>query len=276
MKATADRESADVLGIQVDAVDMESALAYIWAALQARRKGYICVASVHGIMEAQRSNEIASIYTASQMTVPDGMPLVWVGRIQGCQSMRRVTGPDLMLEIFRRPQFAGVTHFLYGGRAGVADELRDRIVRDFPWVRIVGACTPPYHDLSPAEEQQLAARVDEGKPAIMWIGLGCPRQELFMSRYLPLLNTTLMLGVGAAFDFHTGRIRDCPDWMKRAGMQWLHRLVQDPRRLGRRYLRIVPAFLWHIGLQLSGLRHLAQPLRAHALEDRPQSEAQRR
>jgi len=245
---------AQVLGIAVDAIDMEVAVTRVAAVLNGFSKGYVCVAGVHGIMEAQSRPRVAEAYASAEMIIPDGMPLVWVGRLQGHASMQRVTGPDLMLEIFRRSEFADVTHYLYGGVDGVAEELRDKLVAQFPWVKIVGTRTPPFRDMSPAEQQKLAAEISELKPDIMWIGISCPKQELFMARYLPALDTKLMFGVGAAFDYHTGRIRDCADWIKRAGLQWLHRLLQDPRRLWRRYLRNNPAFVWQIGLQLTGLR----------------------
>jgi len=208
-------------------------------------------------MEAHRSPHLAQIYSGSELTIPDGMPLVWVGWIRGHASMRRVTGPDLMLELFRRREFVGVTHFLYGGVEGVAEELRKKLEACFPWVQIVGTATPPFHELSAVEEQELMTRVSALKPDVIWVGLGCPKQELFMARFLPMLDTTLMFGVGAAFDFHTGRIRDCAQWIKLAGLQWLDRLVQDPQRLWRRYLRNNTVFLWLIGLEL--LRLLRYP-----------------
>lgn len=248
------RPFAHVLGVDIDALNMETTLAHIATLLREQRKSYVCVAGVHGVMEAQRSRQLAEVYAGSALNLPDGMPLTWVGRLQGHASMQRVSGPDLMLEVFRRPEFAHITHFLYGGVEGVAAELRDKLTRDFPWVRIVGASMPPFHDLSPAEQDDLVATIAKLKPDIFWIGLGCPKQELFMSRYLPLLDTRLMFGVGAAFDYHTGRIRDCALWIKRAGLQWLHRLLQNPRRMWRRNLRNNPAFLWHIALQLTGLR----------------------
>jgi N-acetylglucosaminyldiphosphoundecaprenol N-acetyl-beta-D-mannosaminyltransferase len=212
------------------------------------------MAGVHGIMEAHRNPELAAIYAGSSMTVPDGTPTVWVGRWQGHKAMQRVAGPDLMLEVFRRKEFAGCTHFLYGGEEHVAEQLRERFSRRFPWARIVGTYTPPYRDLNAEEEQSLIARVRKLKPDIIWVGISTPRQERFMHRYLHRLDTTLMFGVGAAYDFHTGRIQDAPQWIKTIGMQWLHRLLQDPRRLWKRYFRNNPAFLWHIALQLSGMR----------------------
>jgi N-acetylglucosaminyldiphosphoundecaprenol N-acetyl-beta-D-mannosaminyltransferase len=186
------------------------------------------------------------------------MPTVWVGRLQGFNNMQRVTGPDLMLEIIGNKQFAQCRHVLYGGKDGVAEELRESLTARFPWVQIVGAYTPPFRELTLPEEDSLAARIQELKPDIIWVGISTPKQDRFMMRFLPRLESTLMFGVGAAFDFHTGRIKDAPQWVKRAGMQWFHRMIQDPRRLFWRYLRNNSAFLWHITLQLTGLRTYAQ------------------
>jgi N-acetylglucosaminyldiphosphoundecaprenol N-acetyl-beta-D-mannosaminyltransferase len=239
------RPAAKLLGICVEALNMELALNRIAGELEARRKGYICMAGVHGIMEAHRDAELAAIYAGSSITMPDGTPTVWVGRWQGHKAMQRVAG---------RKEFAGCTHFLYGGEERVAEQLRERFTRRFPWARIVGTYTPPFRDLNAEEEQSLIARIRQLKPDIIWVGISTPKQERFMHRYLHRLDTTLMFGVGAAYDFHTGRIHDAPQWIKTIGMQWMHRLLQDPRRLWKRYLRNNPAFLWHIALQLSGLR----------------------
>ncbi|HEX3438112.1 MAG TPA: WecB/TagA/CpsF family glycosyltransferase [Pseudacidobacterium sp.] len=254
MRPESHRPAANVLGVDIDAIDMERALNHISAVLQSSRKGYICVAGVHGVMEAQRSEELFQAYIGSEMTIPDGMPLVWVGRVQGHASMQRVTGPDLMREVFHRKEFANVTHFFYGGRPGIADELREKLNEQFPHARIVGSYTPPFRDLSSSEQEEFAAIIRKLKPDITWVGISCPRQELFMASQLSGLETKLMFGVGAAFDYHTGHIRDCAEWIKRAGLQWLHRLAQDPSRLWRRYLRNNPAFLWRIACQLCGLR----------------------
>jgi N-acetylglucosaminyldiphosphoundecaprenol N-acetyl-beta-D-mannosaminyltransferase len=248
------RHHANVLGVQVEALNMAGALKRIEAALMARQKGYICMAGVHGIMEAQRDPTVKSAFANSYLTLPDGTPTVWVGRWQGLRWMRRLTGPDLMLEVFRRKQLAQYSHFLYGGKPGVAQELAANLSRRFPWAQIAGTYTPPFHDLTISQERELISTIRKAKPAIIWVGISTPRQELFMRRYLPELDTSLMFGVGAAFDFHTGRIKDCAEWIKRAGLQWLHRLVQDPRHLLWRYLRNNPAFIWQVALQLTGLR----------------------
>lgn len=253
------RPTAKVLKLEIDATNMEDVLGRVTRALETSSNRYICVAGVHGVMEAQRSPTVAAVYAGALMTIPDGMPLVWVGALQGHRQMQRVTGPDFMFEILRRKEFAAVTHFFYGGEEGVAEQLRHRFNKQFPWVKIVGTCTPPFRELSPIEERELAGRIGILKPDIIWVGIGCPKQELFMSRFTPMLETKLMIGVGAAFDFHTGRIRDCRHWIKSAGLQWLHRLVQDPKRLWRRYLRNNPAFLFHIALQLICVRVYSRP-----------------
>lgn len=248
---------ASVLGVQVDALDMATALNRIETALAARQKGYVCMAGVHGIMEAQRNHEVKRAFSESFLALPDGMPTVWVGRSQGLRWMQRVAGPDLMLEVFGRRQFARYSHFLYGGKPGVAQELSANLSRRFPWVRIAGTYTPPFRNLTLVEKRDLIAAVRNARPSIIWVGISTPRQEMFMQRYLPLLDTSLMFGVGAAFDFHTGRIRDSAEWIKRAGLQWFHRLIQDPRHLLWRYLRNNPEFVWRIALQLTGVKTCA-------------------
>jgi len=257
---------ANLLGVQVEALDMEQALTHVKRALVEHSKGYVSMIGVHGIMEAQRSPSLAATYARSILKVPDGMPTVWVGRSQGHKRMQRVAGPDLMLEIFRRQEFAGYTHFLYGGKQGVAAELAESFSRQFPWARIVGTWTPPFRELSASEEEDLITTIGHLKPDMIWVGISTPKQDHFMRRYSPRLDTTLMFGVGAAFDFHTGRIKDCADWIKSAGLQWVHRLVQDPRRLWRRYLFNNPAFIWRIALQLCGLRTYPIPSAGYAME----------
>jgi N-acetylglucosaminyldiphosphoundecaprenol N-acetyl-beta-D-mannosaminyltransferase len=262
MRPAIERPAADVLGISIDAVNMSEALAHIHEMLKSGEKGYVCCADVHGIMEAQRHPELAKAYADSAMTLPDGMPLVWMGRKQQFRHMERVCGPDLMLEVFTRPEFNQTTHYLYGGREMVAQELRDSLLRRNPEARIVGVRTPPFRALTAAEEQDLIQEIAELKPDVVWVGISCPKQELFMARYLRKLDTKLMFGVGAAFDFHTGRIRDSAPWVKRAGLQWLHRLLQDPKRLWRRYLRNNPAFIWRVALQFAGVESPARKQRS--------------
>jgi N-acetylglucosaminyldiphosphoundecaprenol N-acetyl-beta-D-mannosaminyltransferase len=241
---------ANVLAIQIDALNMQQALERIAGELNLDRKGYVCFAGVHGVMEAKRNPDLARIFERAAIVVPDGMPTVWVGRHQGHRSMERIAGPDLMLAVMAAPEFEGRTHFLCGGKEGVAEELRQGLLRRFPRIKIVGTYTPPFGPASMTAQREIVAKINFAKPDFVWVGISTPKQERFMALYLPLLETRLMFGVGAAFDFHTGRIADCPEWVKHCGLQWLDRLLQDPKRLWKRYLRNNPAFLLAIALEL--------------------------
>lgn len=262
---------ANVLGVSIDAVDREQALAMVSARLQQGRKGYVCFVDVHGILEALKSASVAETYAHAAMAMPDGTPTVWVGRAQGLRKMNYVTGPGMMNEIFRRGEFADYSHYFYGGEPGVADDLAATLCRKYPWTRIVGIYTPPFRELTAREEDELVAEVSQLKPDIVWVGIGTPRQDLWMRKILPRLETRMMFGVGAAFDFLTGRVRLCPEWMKRAGLHWLHRLVQNPRRLWMRNVRNT-AFLWHVALQLSGARRYPMRSRAEGAEQPSKAE----
>lgn len=251
---------ADVLGVRVSAVNMGLAITIADEWLCGNCPGYICVTGVHGVMEAQRDLSLRDILNQGMMNLPDGMPMSWVGRLQGFADMDRVFGPDFMKEFCRLSQHRSYRHFLYGGEPGVAERLKEMLEAQFPGLQIVGTFTPPFRPLAPEEEDELLEQVHSSQPHIMWVGLSTPKQERFMARYVDRLQVPLLVGVGAAFDYHTGRIRDCSPWIKRAGLQWLHRLLQDPRRLWRRYLRNNPVFIAKILLQfLRGNRSSSLP-----------------
>jgi N-acetylglucosaminyldiphosphoundecaprenol N-acetyl-beta-D-mannosaminyltransferase len=247
-------ERANVLGVGVHAVDMAHAVDIIVNAVARRRKGYVCATGVHGVMEAQRDRSLREVFLQALLVVPDGMPTVWMGRLQGLRQMRRVFGPDLMLAVMTDPALRECSHFLFGGADGVADELELSLRRRFPAIRIAGKYTPPFRPLNQTEQTYLRETIARARPDITWVGLSTPKQERFMAEYLPLLDTTLMIGVGAAFDFHTGKLKDSPAWVKQLGLQWLHRLFQEPTRLWKRYLINNPAFLAQAALQLMGAR----------------------
>jgi len=254
-----DVDRVNVLGVGISAIDLDTAEQVIDAALQNGNQSYVCVTSVHGIMEAQKDPKFRSILNQSLLTTPDGMPTVWVGKLQGFAQIDRVFGPDLMARICCLSEKKGYTHFLYGGARGTAEMLRSCLLAQYPALRITGTYTPPFRALNRQEEQELVGIVARARPDVLWVGLSTPKQERFMADYLGKLQTRLMIGVGAAFDFHTGRIKDAPQWLKRAGLQWAHRLWQDPRRLFRRYLVNNSAFLLSAALQLSGLRKYNLP-----------------
>jgi N-acetylglucosaminyldiphosphoundecaprenol N-acetyl-beta-D-mannosaminyltransferase len=242
-------EHVDVLGVKISAVDMDSAVNLAIQSIESGDPAYVCVASVHGVMEAQRDPELLRIFNQAAINIPDGMPLTWVGWLQGFAQMDRVFGPDFMLQMCRISVDRGYQHFLYGGNPGVAEELSERLQKMFPGLQVAGTYTPPFRSLNPEEERDVVERISHTKPHILWVGIGAPKQERFMAEYVGRFNVPLMVGVGAAFDFHTGRIADCPDWVKRAGLQWLHRLKQEPRRLWKRYLVNNPVFLWRVAWQ---------------------------
>lgn len=245
----------NVLGVRVSAVNMEEAVRLADSHIHADGRGYICVTGVHGVMEAQSDRDFRSILNRSLVTTPDGMPTVWVGHLQGHSAMSRVYGPDFMLRMCELSVGRGYRHFLYGGKPGVAERLAQTLTTRFPGLQIAGTYTPPFRALNASEEAALQCQLEDSKPHILWVGLSTPKQERFMAQYMGKLNVPLMVGVGAAFDIHTGGIADAPAWMKSMGLQWLHRLLQEPQRLGKRYLINNPKFIWNIALQLSSLRH---------------------
>lgn len=250
-------EQVNVLGIGVHAVDMRTAVSLLGAQIRSGGKGFVCLTGVHGIMEAQRDPRMQSIFAEALLVAPDGMPTVWMGHIQGFPSMQRVFGPDLMIEIIGGEEFRNCVHFFCGGEPGVAERLREAMLQRFPWAQIAGTYSPPFRPMTAMEERELQAQVQLLRPDIIWVGLSTPKQERFMARYLPMLDTTLMIGVGAAFLFHTGEIQDSPKWVKHAGLQWLHRFVQEPARLWRRYLLNNPRFILFALLQSMGVKHYA-------------------
>lgn len=246
-------DQVNVLGVGVHVVDMKGVASLLQQQIRERAKGYVCLTGVHGIMEAQRDPALKTILADALVNAPDGMPTAWMGRLQGFRTMQRVFGPDLMLEIMGSTEFCDVVHFFCGGEDGVAEKLRDEMLRRFPWVKIAGTHAPPFRPMTTEDERELLDKIRILQPDIIWVGLSTPKQERFMARYLPLLDTKLMVGVGAAFLFHTGAIRDSPTWVKRAGFQWMHRLLQEPSRLWKRYLLNNPWFIVLALLQITGV-----------------------
>ncbi|MGO9517963.1 MAG: WecB/TagA/CpsF family glycosyltransferase [Candidatus Korobacteraceae bacterium] len=245
---------ANVLGVGISAINMAEALLLSEHLLRERGKGYICVTGVHGVMESQHDAALREILNRSFLCLPDGMPTVWVGHLQGHRTMERVYGPDFMLQLCRLSARHSCRHFLCGGKREVAEKLRARLEILIPAINIVGTYTPPFRPLTPPEEKELIARINDSRPDIVWVGLSTPKQEHFMARYIERLDTKLMIGVGAAFDIHAGLLADAPQWVKNCGLQWMDRLCREPQRLWRRYLANNPRFLWDIALQFSGLK----------------------
>ena len=249
----------NVLGVGISVLNLRTALAAIADAVAARRKGYICVTGVHGVMEAQDDAGFNNILNGAFLCTPDGMPMVWAGKLNGHRDMRRVYGPDLLLEVCAWSETSGCKHFFYGGADGVAELLAQKLQAKFPKLAVVGTYTPPFRALNADEVKQLQAQISAAQPDILWVGLSTPKQEKFMAEFLPQLDVTLMIGVGAAFDFHSGRVKQAPRWMQRSGLEWFYRLCSEPRRLAKRYCRNNPLFVLKFFSQLTGLKKYPPP-----------------
>jgi N-acetylglucosaminyldiphosphoundecaprenol N-acetyl-beta-D-mannosaminyltransferase len=253
------RDRFGVLGVWIDAVDQLRAQEAIEGWITDRQRRYVCVSNVHSVMEARRDESLRAVFNAAGLAVPDGMPLVWVGRLRGRHAVRRVYGPDLTLQLCERAARRGFTCFFYGGGPGVAGRLAEALSRRFPGLRVVGAEAPPFRPLTTEEDEEAVRRINAASPDVVFVGLGCPKQERWMAEHRERLHAPVLLGVGAAFDFHTGLVPQAPRWMMGAGLEWLFRLSQEPRRLWRRYLVYNPLFVFHLTLELLGLRRYPVP-----------------
>jgi N-acetylglucosaminyldiphosphoundecaprenol N-acetyl-beta-D-mannosaminyltransferase len=242
----------NILGVGVSAITMAMALRTIEEWITLRVPHYVCVTSVHGVMESQRDASLRQIHNRAGMVTPDGMPLVWLSRLMGFRRVERVYGPDLMLAACERSTELGHRHFFYGGGPGVAERLAARLQVRFPGLKLAGTCSPPFRPLTPEEDRAVVERINAALPDIVWVGLSTPKQERWMASHIGRLQAPVLIGVGAAFDFHAGLKQQAPRWVQRSGLEWLFRLVMEPRRLWRRYLINNPGFLMLILLQALG------------------------
>lgn len=247
-------QRVNVLGVGVTPTNIPAAVAAIAGWIEQRDSRYVCVTSVHGIVESLHDPALRQIHNRSGLTVPDGMPLVWLSRWADHAEADRVYGPDLMLAVCAMASGAGYRHYFYGGAAGVAELLALKLQQRFPGLQVAGTYCPPFRPLTPQEDAAVVAQINAARPDIVWIGLSTPKQERWMAEHIGRISAPILIGVGAAFDFHTQRVRQAPAWMQRHGLEWLFRLTQEPHRLWRRYLLGHPQFVWHLFLQKTGLR----------------------
>lgn len=244
----------NVLGTGVSALSLNEARDLVLTARGNKYLGYICCATAYNLDLARSDPALRSAYHRSLLTTPDGMPLVWLGRGLGHKGITRVYGPDLMKLVCDAGRATGLTHYFYGGNPGVAEELRSRLTRRFPGLQVVGTFTPPFRALTADEITSLRADLGARKPDVIWIGLSTPIQEKFMAEHAGTFEAGLLVGVGAAFDFLSGRVPQAPRWMQRSGLEWLHRFGTEPGRLWKRYLVHSPMFVLRAGAQLLGLK----------------------
>ena len=245
-------DRVNILGVGVSAVTMARALKIIGDWIATGDHQYVCITGVHGVMESQNDPILRNIHNRAGLVTPDGMPLVWLSRLLGYPTVERVYGPDVMLACCAQSVSIGYRHFFYGGAPGVPERLAGRLQERFPGLVVTGTWSPPFGEPTPAEERATIERINSTNPDIVWVGLSTPKQERWMARNVGQLRASVLIGVGAAFDFHAGLKRQAPKWMQRSGLEWSFRLASEPRRLWRRYLSNNPRFVWHVLLQLSG------------------------
>lgn len=236
----------DILGVPIAAIDLDRAATRIEQLIKQDSRVFVAAVNVHGIMESEDNPRLKHVYHQAELCVPDGMPTVWIGRLRGHRRMQRVYGPDLMLELLRRSPSKGYTHYLFGGRPGTPERLKAYLEARFPGVNIVGTCAPPFRTMSDKEEAELTEEIQQLRPDLFWISLGCPKQEYWMATHVGKLQTQVMIGVGVAFNFLIGDVPQAPRWMMNMGLEWFYRLCREPRRLWRRYVVLNPRFIWRV------------------------------
>jgi len=250
----------NILGVGVSAVTMAHTLEVIDLWIRDRDSHYVCLAPAHAIMGCYRDKTLRRIYNCSGLTTPDGMAIVWLSRWYGHRSVERVYGPDLMLAACGRFLDKGYRHYFYGGAPDVTERLVQQLRARFTGLHVVGMESPPFRTLTSKEDNAIAARIQAAEPDIVWVGIGSPRQEIWMSEHLKRLDVPVLIGVGAAFDFLSGNKVQAPRWVQRSGFEWLFRLLTEPRRLWRRYIQY-PGFVLLALMQKQGMRSF--PLEDH-------------
>jgi N-acetylglucosaminyldiphosphoundecaprenol N-acetyl-beta-D-mannosaminyltransferase len=240
-----------ILGVPIAMTDYGHAMAVMDSMIAQRARGYVCCSPVHALMVAQDDPEMLAALRGATLTVPDGMPIVWAANLLGERLSNRVYGPELMLRYSARCAERGHRVWLYGGRdQGALAQLALSLRRTHPGIRIVGGYSPPFRPLTTEEEDDIVGQVNRAQADVLWVGIGVPKQEKWMARMRARLEVPVMCGVGAAFDFHAGRISQAPRWMQERGLEWTYRIAQEPRRLLPRYLYYNPRFVAAVARQI--------------------------
>jgi N-acetylglucosaminyldiphosphoundecaprenol N-acetyl-beta-D-mannosaminyltransferase len=245
----------NILGVGVSAINMSMALDFMEWAIVKELQTYISVCPVSTILACLDDPAVRRAVNGAGLVTPDGMPIVWLARAAGHPHVSRVYGPDLMLYFCVRSVGPGYRHYFYGGTEGVPEQLATALITRFPGLQVTGGYSPPFRPLTSEEDAEVVGRINAARPDVVWVGLGSPKQDLWMATHRERLEASVLVGVGAAFDFYTGRVRQAPHWMMRISLEWLFRLFQEPRRLWRRYLLGNPRFVVNVILQRTGIRH---------------------
>lgn len=247
----AGRKTGSVLGSPIDAVTWDEALGRVTTWGAARESRYICICNVHSVVTAQGDPGFSRVLAEADLCTPDGAPVAWMLRRLGFGDQQRINGPDLMWKYLARAEKLGQVVSFYGGSSKTLDILTARILQAFPDVKIGVSISPPFRPLTSEEDEADVRRINECGTAVLFVGLGCPKQESWMAQHRGRV-AAVMIGVGAAFDYHAGTIQRAPLWMQKSGLEWLHRLASEPRRLWRRYLVTNSIFIVQAAKQLLG------------------------
>lgn len=241
-----------VLGVPISITSLDDASARIHRWARDDRGRFVFIREVAGLMATLENPELMELHRRASMVTPDGMPLVWLGKLKG-KPVSRTCGPDLMNRVLSDSEASGLRHYFYGGKEGVAEKLRASFIKRFPKLQVVGIGCPPFRPLTPNELSEVADEINASGADVVWIGISSPKQEFLMRDLQPLVHCT-MLGVGAAFDFHSGEVSRAPVWMQKSGFEWLYRLGSEPGRLWKRYLVQGPQFVFRLMLSFMGAK----------------------
>jgi N-acetylglucosaminyldiphosphoundecaprenol N-acetyl-beta-D-mannosaminyltransferase len=237
----------ELLGVKVSAINPSQAQAWLMEEIRAKKnKAYVCVAPVSTLVDCQKDPEYRRIVNGADMVTPDGMPVVWLLKSKGAAHAQRTYGPDLMRNLCDHGRAEGIKHFLYGSTLKHLALLEEKLNSQYPGINIVGAHAPAFKARADKEDAQILKRINETKPDIVWVGLGSPKQDFWMALNRPFLDAPVLIGIGAAFDFLAGVKPQAPRWMQKIGLEWLFRLLNEPKRLWRRYLIGNTLFIFHL------------------------------
>ena len=234
----------NILGVKIAAIDMQWLLSFVDSHIEQLCGDYICVSNVHTTVTAYEDPAYLKVQNGGILAIPDGGPLSAVGRKRGFKDMQRTTGPDFMEQIFQISAEKGYRHYFYGSTQQTLDSLFASLQKKYPGIQIAGMYSPPFRPLTAEEDEMVVRQIMASNPDFIWVGLGAPKQEIWMADHKGKVNA-LMVGVGAGFDYFVGNIQRAPQWMQKCNLEWLYRLIQDPKRLFKRYLHTNPAFIWH-------------------------------
>ena len=236
--------TCNILGVNIAAINMEWLVEYLDKNLLDIKGDYICVSNVHTTVTSYEDASYCAVQNGGLMAIPDGGPLSTVGRRRGCKNMARTTGPSLMGEIFKISAKKGYRHYFYGSKQETLELLEKKLKENYPGIKIAGMYSPPFRPLTEEEDKAVIERINEANPDFVWIGLGAPKQEKWMAAHQGKIDG-LMLGVGAGFDYYAENIKRAPMWMQKHNLEWVYRLVQDPKRLFKRYWSTNTKFIWN-------------------------------